>query len=165
MWPLHPAWASAKHGTKVASQDKVGVCGVLRPSLQKSGSVTLARLWVKAVTKVCQAQGEMTWSSLPAHRSSSVSSCGKSKWNRRAVVGLGLSPRPSDPSKVVWNTAARGLVCAWAMALMAVILCLAQCPHPRLFSWTEQVTGGVTQALFSALWTLCVSVLTRSRLL
>ena len=36
MWPLHPAWASAKHGTKVASQDKVGIRGVLRRSLQKS---------------------------------------------------------------------------------------------------------------------------------
>ena len=49
---------------------------------------------------------------LPVHRSSSMSSCGKSRWNRHAVVGLGLSPRHSDPSEVVWNTAAQGLVTA-----------------------------------------------------
>ena len=115
-----------KHGTKAASQDKVGIHGVLRPSLQKSGSVTLAGLWVKAVTKVCQAQREVTWFPLPAHRSSSVSSCGKSTWNRHAVVGLGLGLKHSDPSEVVWNTAARGLVtapgpwlsaCVWLSAL------------------------------------------------
>ena len=49
---------------------------------------------------------------LPVHRSSSMSSCGKSRWNRHAVVGLGLHPRHSDPSEVVWNTAAQGLVTA-----------------------------------------------------